>query len=113
MPTPEETMAYNQQAALAPMVNQQVDTAQQMLDAANHIHELFGLSVKPGSKDANNRLQELQRLRQFVEMKQLTPEYDPEMQLKAIDHEIQRLTPPKGGFKQPAVQSAEDNQRGK
>lgn len=107
--------AYNQQQARLPgQINETVDQAQQMMEMAQHLHEMFGLEVKPGSKGPLDRIKQLEALRGFVSIKQYDPaaNYDPQMQLQAIDHEIARLKAAQQP-RQPIVQKAKDNQRGR
>lgn len=59
-------------------------------------------------KGPEDRVAELKALRAQVEKRPSEHGYDPTMQLQAIDHEIARLTPPKGGFKQPIPGSPEE-----
>jgi len=107
----EETMAFNNQEAFGNNVNQQVDQVQQTLDAAQRLHEMLGMGVKKGSRGVADRIRQLQQLRDFVSIKEPTSGFDPQIQLKAIDHELARLQA--AGKQRPVVQSSEDNQRGK
>lgn len=113
MPTPDETAAFNQQDARAAAQNEQIDAAhagmEEMLNFGGLIELLGGRRELKGPED---RVEQLQRLRKFVEMKQMGAGYDPQMQLDAIDHEIQRLSRPQTSKRPPAVQSAADNQKG-
>lgn len=113
MPTPEETMAFNNQEAYNNNINEHVDMAQQMFNMALRAHEQLGMKVKPGSKDAADRIADLQELRKFVSVKQPTAGYDPAAQLQYIDGEIARLSRPQHQSRRPIVQSATDNQRGR
>jgi hypothetical protein len=111
MPTPEETMAFNNQDANQAAQNDQLDLARQMIENMMRVpHEALGMTIAPGSMRPEDRVQQLQLLRNFVSMKQPAAGYDPAMQLQSIDHEIARLTRPP---RNPIVQSATDNQRGK
>lgn len=112
MPTPEETMAYNNQQAYNSNINQQVDQARMMADSMQDMGNLIGLISGRTVLGPEDRVRELLRLRDFVSMKQPADGYDPQMQLESIDSEIARLSrPPKPA--KPLVQSAEDNQRGR
>lgn len=111
MPTPEETMAFNSNDANAASQNNQLDLALQMIENMMRLpHEALGMTIAPGSMGPEDRVRQLQLLRDFVSMKQPSAGYDPAMQLQSIEHELSRLTRPPHN---PLVQSATDNQRGK